>query len=561
MLSRSRILTWCAAALLTSAAAGRAQTLAAGAGYPVRGSVVNSATGQPVPRALVQLNADFATLTDGNGQFAFDNVPQHIYVMTVSKPGYLGSARSHSGMGENVRTHGDALPTKRIVAGPDMPSVRLALTPEGVITGQVTLSTGDAPDGIRVQVFERVLRNGRNVWQMAGMVTTRSDGSFRVGDLAPGSYMLNTVASMDNPGGDAMSAGKPVWGYAPVYYPGVTDPNGAGVLNVGPGQQAEADFTLTRQKFLPVTITLRGLEAGIPGTVEILDPGGRPTGFPVHYDPREQMAHAAVPNGTWIAKAQSFGRSIGWGETTLTMASAPVGVAISVQEVPHVPVTIHRDFTKSASQASDSNPGLNVNLTDAEGFAGNAGGYLAHVPGGDSSTWQLNVTEPGKFWLETMPFGDSYVSSITSGGVDLASNPLVVMPGNGVPEVDITMRDDSGSIVGQMSDPQGSEATAAAGDAQKNGPQAIMAWIYAIPLFSTASQLPQWVVTDDAPLNLMGLAPGAYRVVACDAQQEIAYHSPDAVAAWAGLGQMVTVEAGGTANVSLTLEHCEAGAR
>lgn len=571
LLNRSPIPTWFAAVSLLGLGlppAGHGQSVAGsnlsgGAGYPVRGSVVNDVTGQPVPRALVEMNADFATLTDGNGQFAFDNVPQHIYMVTVSKPGYLGAGRVRHTMplgGAGV-VHGDAPPARRVVVGPNLPNLRFGITPEGVIAGQVTLSTSDAPDGIRVEIFQRSLRNGRRAWEMAGTVTTRSDGSFRMGDLPPGSYMLNTVASMDNPG-EQISSGNPVWGYPPVYYPGVTDPNSAGILTVGPGQQAEADFTMTHQQFFPVNIAVRAVDPGTPATVEILDPGGRATGFPVRYDPREQVAHASVPNGTWAAKAQSFGRSIGWGETTFQMASAPVSLALSVQQIPHVPVTIRRDFGATANEPSGNDPGLNLVLTGADGFAGNSGGYLARTPGGDNGSWQLNVTEPGRFWVEAMPFGSNYVSSITSGGMDLASNPLVVTPGSAVPEVDITLRDDSGSIEGQLTATQAGAAgtaTSNTGGFSGSADQTTLAWIYAIPLFSTASKLPQGIATEEGAFTLAGLAPGAYRVVACDAPADIEYHSADAAAAWAGEGQTVTVEAGGKASASLALEHCEAG--
>jgi hypothetical protein len=540
--------------IVATLAAGRlcAQNLAPGAGYPVRGSVVNSVTGAPVPRALVELNADLAALTDGNGQFAFDNVPGQMYVISVSKPGYLGAGhaeQAHFG-GAGVM-HGESLPARRVVVGPDMPNLSFSITPEGAISGQVTLSTGDTPDGIRVQVYQRRIENGRPVWDMAGMATTRSDGTFRLGGLTPGSYMLNTMASMDNPGelGNNQAA---VWGFPPVYYPGVTDPGAAGILTVGPGQQAEADFTLTHQQFFPVTIAVRSADGGLPANFEILDAGGQQTGFPARYEPRDQVVHASVPNGRWIVDAHSYGRAMGWGRATFQVASTAATVAVSLQEVPRIPVVINRNFSAANSQSSGNGPGVNLTLVDADAFDARGGGYLVPSPG-EPGSWQLNLTQPGTYWVQATAFPPGYIASITSGGVDLASNPLLIAPGSPVSPIDVTLRDDGGSIAGQITGATaaGSGATAAPGEHP-------LVWIYAIPLFPAATDLPQAFVREDGSFTMANLAPGPYRVVACDTPQEIDFHSAESVGAWAGQGQTVTVDAGGSASVSLAITHAGA---
>jgi hypothetical protein len=50
-------------------------------------------------------------------------------------------------------------------------------------------------------------------------------------------------------------------------------------------------------------------------------------------------------------------------------------------------------------------------------------------------------------------------------------------------------------------------------------------------------------------------------VVACDAAQEIDFHSTEGLAAWAGKGQTVTVDPGGTASVELEILHTTAAAQ
>jgi hypothetical protein len=79
-------------------------------------------------------------------------------------------------------------------------------------------------------------------------------------------------------------------------------------------------------------------------------------------------------------------------------------------------------------------------------------------------------------------------------------------------------------------------------------------WIYAIPLFSTTT-LRDVMPNSDGHFSLYAMAPGSYRVVACDAQQDIDFHSAEGLAAWAGKGQTVTVDPGGTASVELDVVH------
>lgn len=539
------LLAWSAATLHSQ------QNLAGGPGYPVRGVVINSITGGAVPGALVELNQDFAMLTDGSGQFAFDNVPQRTYMVAVSKPGYRGFGHPRQGM--RFVSLGSVMaqlaPDRRIDVGPDMASLTFRIMPEATITGQVTLSTADPADGIRVRAYGRRIQNGRPVWDLAATATTRSDGSFRLADLAPGKYVLSTEASLDNPDPPEHSR-LPMWGFPPAYYPDSGDPNSAGSLNLAPGQQAVADFTLTRQQFFPATVTVRSSETAA-AAFEVLDPLGHPTGFSAHYDSREQVVHAVAPNGSWILEGRSYGHALGWGRANFVVASAPVSLAIDVLAIPHVPVSIHRDFTAADAPTGGNNPGVNLTLAPVDQFLLNGrGGYLARDSGSDGG-WQLNLTQPGRYWTEVTPYSAAYVSSITSGGVDLASDPLAIEPGSSVAPIEITLRDDGGTITGQLSgNTQGSPGTAAAaGDNSQ-------LFVYAIPLFPSASELPQVTTQSDRTFSIGNLAPGSYRVIACATPQEIDFHSPDGLSAWTGQGQTVTVAAGSTASVALSVSSC-----
>lgn len=522
---------------------------AAPSGYTVRGAVVNAVTSQPVARALVSLAQDQAMLTDTNGQFSFANVAAGNYALSVTKPGYQGRGGFMGGMHSVppfTRQHPE--PPLQIQVGPDMPSVSLSIVPLAAIAGHIALSTADPADEIRIQAFDRRIQNGRPHWTLAGEARTRSDGSFRIANLEPGSYRLSTSASLDRPG-LALNARGSVWGYPSLYYPGTTDVSGAGILTVGAGQQVEADITVVRQQFFPVVGVVHS-SAETPANFEILDSAGRQTGLFARFDRQDGTVHAAVPNGTWTIEAHAFGKSPEWGSTTFQVNGAPATFAISLQSIPRIPVIIRRDFSNwDSSQPVGAGPGMNIELTNADEMRSASFGGMGRDEAAGGTGWQLNISEPGRYWVKAEAFPPAYVSSVTSGGVDLGSNPLVVLPGSTPPAVEVTLRDDGGTITGIIgSQTPGAPNPNAAGES----PQV---WVYAIPLFSTAAALRNVMPNSDGQFSFYAMAPGSYRVVACDAQQDIDFHSAEGLAAWAGKGQTVTVDPGGTASVQLDVAH------
>jgi len=557
-----------ACAALPAALPAAAQETSAAQGYSVRGTVVNAVSGQAVGRALVSFDFEHTVLTAGDGSFAFDDLPPGNYGVSVLKPGFQGFGDMRSGMmvrGINGGRNFENIPARRVVVGPDMPALTFRITPLAMIAGHVALSTADPADGILVQVYGRQMRNGRAQWGLDGTARTRSDGSFRVPNLEPGHYMISTMPSVDRPA----PQGAAVWGFPAMYYPGVADVAAAGVITLAAGQQAEADFTLVRQPFFPVIAVVHS-NSDTQANFEVLDSSGRPAGLPMNFDRREGVARASLPNGNWTIEAHSYGKAMQWGSTNFQVNSAPVSLAISIVPVPNILVNIHRDFVTSTNNGvqaevgvfmvdggdaqQDSGPGMNLQLVPADenNFEAGVGGGMNQAEG-DSRQWQITVNQPGRYWVEAQPFAPAYIASITAGGVDLGSNPLTVMPASTPPIVDVTLRNDPGTITGEVVNQMANAAPGAVAVGVR--PQV---WIYAIPLFSTAAHLPEGSMEPNGSFSISDLAPGSYRVVACDTPQEIDFHTAEGLAGWAGRGQTVTVEAGGTASVQLDVVHVEA---
>ena len=180
--------------------------------YPVKGVVLNSVTRQPIARALVDVQ-DNAVLTDNDGNFEF-NLPEGLVQISVKRPGYGGRGRASN---------------HAVRVGPNMPSLTFTLTPAVLITGQVTLSTSDQADGIRVMAYRRRVINGHQQWMMENTARTNSEGVFRIAGLQAGDYLVYTQPTRDSEGPQAR--GGAIYGYPAVYYPGVADIASAGVLS------------------------------------------------------------------------------------------------------------------------------------------------------------------------------------------------------------------------------------------------------------------------------------------------------------------------------------------
>ena len=131
---------------------------AASQAYPVHGTVVDSITHQPIARALVDSHQQGTVLTDNDGHFEF-HLPAGSISFMVRRPGY-------EPMRNEFRDH-----TVRV--GPNMPELTFTLTPEALITGQITLSTADPADGIRVMAYHKHLVNGHPQWAIQNMATTK----------------------------------------------------------------------------------------------------------------------------------------------------------------------------------------------------------------------------------------------------------------------------------------------------------------------------------------------------------------------------------------------------
>src|SRR5882724_2713900 len=97
--------------------------------YKFSGTVVNSATGEPIARALVQIfsQSSPAIFSDSSGHFEFNDLPELHTTVVARKPGFFAEQEIESSPRNSINVH----------IGPDTPPITIKRIPEGVIYGKV----------------------------------------------------------------------------------------------------------------------------------------------------------------------------------------------------------------------------------------------------------------------------------------------------------------------------------------------------------------------------------------------------------------------------------------
>jgi hypothetical protein len=506
------------------------------------GTVVNSVTGEPIARALVQLSGrqPSAALTDGSGRFYFEGLSESQVFLTARKPGFFSDQELQRG-GRPVFL--------QIVPG--MHAVTVSLVPAGVITGHLSTPDGDPVEGALVRLKRRMIQNGRREWVDQNGARTDEDGAYRLGNLPPGVYYLFAE-------GMPMPRIASEETYAPAFYPGVPDITGASPLQVEPGQTLTADFTLQKEKAYRVTGIVTGLPPGESASIRVQGSGDEsmPIGAMVQANDNS-FEIPRIPAGTYTLKAMSqpVGGFMGFGgggrpanrmpqrytgSVPVTVSGDVTGVTIALQPSATIPISVRTEFTKQ----DNNDGGAYVSFGDSSRRVRQYVQITLHAPDNrevhvsqmdENGTMAMRDMEPGRYRAEFTAIGNVYVESATFGNVDLLHQDLVISSGGDQQPIDIVVRDDAASISG----------TANCGDTQ--------CWVLVVPDGSTAIAPRQIMVSRLGTFQSISLAPGSYRVYAFDRLDGVEYTNPDAMKAYDSTADSVVLSAGQKSQVTLEL--------
>jgi hypothetical protein len=525
----------------------------------IHGTVVNRVTREPIARALVFCPDNrFAAMTDDQGRFEFTfpqaasgnvtgaasagvvisgglrrmlvNGPNSPSMLMARKPGFLP---------------GDNYQPQYQPGGPSDQNVTITLIPEALIVGRVVLPTSEPPDRINVEIYRRQIQNGYGHWVSAGTTRTKSNREFRFSELSAGEYKLFTHELMDI---DSQNfPGQQPYGYAPVYFPNVSDFGSASTIVLTAGKSFQAEVSLVRQAYYPVKVAVANAPPGVPLEVQVWAQGHQGPGYDLGYNPAEQTIEGLLPNGAYSLEVSAMAQMTGGSLNINVRGAALVGSGMTLVPIRPVSVNVKEEFTSPGNTeplqmivgrgtvVGVRGPGayLSISLEPADDFGQTRGGSLRMPSGPQDDSLVIDNVQPGRYWVQIGSVR-GYAASVTSGGTDLLHEPLVVGQGGASSPIDVTMRDDAAELEGTVEDAMSAP-----------GPPMPYAFVYCIPLPDGAGQFAVGNVSADGKFTLSGIAPGAYRVLAFRGQPaDLEYRNQEAMRAHETKGHVIRLVGG-----------------
>ena len=527
--------------------------------------MVNAVTGQPVPRALVQIiSAPLTAMLSGSeGEFSFNNVPPGQLAILVTKPGFISPG---------YNTLNGSLVQHTVHVGPDMGKVVLKLMPEAVIYGQVTGTDGEPVEGVTIEVLgshrsykQRSLTTfyRTNYGGVLPMMQTDDEGNYRIASLPPGTYYLavksgnvsrriraaqaRTVLPFSAEGRDYPAL---------VFYPGVTDFDAAIPIQVSGGQRFAADFSLKKVPTFKISGIFRGAsEWKQLNPPMIINQSDDPLFTADEFDPETgSFLFKAVPAGTYSVRLGGMNQSGQYSASylKLTVTGPLTGLKFVLGRSLDIPVIVHKEFSRPlmTSHCTFSGPDGQKHESDCSDYPAVAIELLAadshrnmgqsgFEPHADPDDIKLRGVMPGKYWVRARGQFGGYVQSLQSGSVDLLRDPLVVPDEGGITPIEVTLGDDLSRIKLRV----------------RADSQAKSGWAVLVP--DAAGRDPVVVDVNASADREYAVPPGKYRVFAFESMDGIDPSDPESLELYADKATPITVS--GNSNTIISLDVLRTG--
>lgn len=522
------------------------------ASYTLHGVVVNSATNEPVPHALVTLSfeGERSAFAGTDGTFQFEGLTHSGQGgIAAKKPGYFSP--------QDVRTsqHSTSHTPRPVTIGPDQPPLILKLIPEGVISVHVSGEGGEPIDSLPVHLLFEGVENGRRVMQQLRSVETNEAGEFRAADLVAGRYFV--FVGPDSEPIAPQTGGRGRQGYPAVFYPGASDLASAGPIEITPGKHAEINISLSLRPFFRIAGTIGGVPSGDRVNLEVLDSAGLPVGTATTIGLNKgTFQMEPLPSGSYTITARDL-QQVLFASHPLNLNADALDVHLTMLPGLAIQATVRLELAHSDTQTDEQGHRRIVSGNTAIGFGIRPLVRLTFFPSnrlltpmqrpfqpgvtGSGDSFVMEHVRPGAYAVHLDPTGPYYVQSARSGATDLLREELTVAPCASVQPIQIVLRDDFASLVGKVSY-----------DARVES-----AIVLAIPEDNPAGALQKVVSQPGGVFDVRSLAPGAYKVLAVDRADNFAYAEPGVLQKYLSKAHDVTLAPDQTANVELELVHVE----
>lgn len=534
----------------------------------VHGVVLNAATGQPLPRALVTVTSIQAlgALTDGEGRFEIPGLPTGLQGFDVTKPGFDNEAAPSSDMENTVHT---------VRVANNMPELTFSLAPLNSIYGHVTLSTGIPAEGIGIKLLRRNISDGRGSWMVVGDHQTSPQGDFRFAGLSDGTYLLMTAPEFDNDrvGEPTCNADAPgeMAAYASAFYDDTQDLANATriVLSGGKSGGINLALNLTRLHLVEFDLPQVPKAGDWQFSQTLVNHSGQVVPYPVHAE-KDHSLCAYLPDGAYTLTVEGSEQEA---ERTLAPPgtrpaprsqklagvlefsvdgqsvrhlraplAAPISTPLHFQYKPGPPAPSDKTYDQQREGMEADGAPLNISGTSVNGVSPDGAASL-EVKLANNDSYEIGSAAPGAYWITAAANASgTCVGSASAGGQNLARMPWIAGPSGAGPSIDVVIRTDCAKLTVAL-------------------PPALMAgnsgeiptyYVYAVPEFDSMEGPSQarLMQTENPTATMEDMTPGQYRVFVFHSPRQIEFRNPVALAQL-GAGQQVTLAPGANANLVL----------
>jgi hypothetical protein len=521
----------------------------------ISGGVYRSDTGEPIPKAQVELYpADSDTAkslgperivrTASDGTFVFPDLPAGSFGISVWRNGFSEYSRQEN---EDDRRRYVSLKP-----GQKLENLTLRLYPTGVIAGQVSDEDQEAVQGLEVFALRIDFQpGGRKQVSAFGRAITDDLGNFRMPNLPPGFYYVSAGGLIQHPMEAVELKQGPAGGmhYRNTFYPGTPSLDEAQALKVGP-EVTTNDVHLTVAAERTYSITGKVLSGVSPAALKDIevscdraDAAGYTfsgAGQSVQLESDHSFKFSSLYPGdyTLTAKKVNEGRMTDLGFVSVRMVDSNVRANIEVGRAAEVRGRVGAPQGLAVT-------GKKITLeTFGSGF------YLLHQ--------SLALDATGRFAIANIPPGQYiftvfdrtgeqsvYIKKAVCGGVDYAGREFPLALGTTL-DCDVALANDVGIVHGQVT----SEENPAPG-----------AVVVLIPESGDLRRIPRYTLTAQTDATgqyrIAGVIPGDYLLFAVPPSPDHNYYALDFADRNSDIAEHVTIDPGATQTVSLKLSKLE----
>jgi hypothetical protein len=412
--------------------------------------------------------------------------------------------------------------------------VVLKLTPWAVISGRVTTKDNQPLEGFQIHILAKQNVAGRLVWiDRPNQARTNEDGEFRVAGLQAGTYYVAVDQSTETTLSQKGVPNAREQTFAKVFYPGVPDQTSATPLEIAPGGEAEANFTLSPEPLYQISGSLSGLPDVGTGPI-FARKAGDDADFSQTADLQDGKFQVKLPPGAYSVSGQTReGVELTTAGATVVIRSDEADLHVPLHAATTIPVEIQKEQGAGGSERKAPIqgiiPGLVLQLVPlSQSRRGN--NFWTGQPGG------IPNVAPGTYRLEINTNGEWWVKSAQCGGVDLLSDDLTISEGQQPEPIEVTLRDGAGMVSGSIT-PAEDPSRVLVLLVQPHGARNI---IHAARAMQGSFAIP-------------GIPPGDYAIVALDGGDGLEYADPEILNPYLSDAEHVTVRPHATVTVNLGL--------